>query len=97
MRQTAMLGTHSKAVNRFRVYYILAARFRAEQGHSPKGTKTINDAPEFPDGRTVLLALLCEAQAATILQLPAQPTNAAETREQERVGFLGWCALGAHI
>jgi hypothetical protein len=37
----------------------------------------------------VLLTLLCEGQAATVLQLPAQPTNAAEAREQERVGFLG--------
>ena len=48
-----------------------------------------HDALEFPDGRTVLLTLLCEGQAATVLQLPAQPTNAAEVREQERVGFLG--------
>ncbi|HVT27936.1 MAG TPA: hypothetical protein VHE81_07960 [Lacipirellulaceae bacterium] len=48
-----------------------------------------HDALEFPDGRTVLLTLLCEGQAATVLQLPAQPKNPAETREQERVGFLG--------
>jgi hypothetical protein len=26
---------------------------------------------------------------ATVLQLPAKPTTAAEAREQERVGFLG--------
>jgi hypothetical protein len=48
-----------------------------------------HDALEFPDGRIVLLTLLCEGQAATVLQLPAQPTTAEEVREQERVGFLG--------
>jgi hypothetical protein len=48
-----------------------------------------HDALEFPDGRTVLLTLLCEGQAATVLQLPAQPKSEAEAREQERVGFLG--------
>jgi hypothetical protein len=40
-------------------------------------------------GRNVLLTLLCEGQAATVLQLPAKPTNAEEAREQERVGFIG--------
>ncbi len=48
-----------------------------------------HDAIEFPDGRTVLLTLLCEGQTATVLQLPAQPSNAAEARERERVAFLG--------
>jgi hypothetical protein len=48
-----------------------------------------HDALEFPDGRIVLLTLLCEGQAATVLQLPAQPTSAAEAREQERVNFVG--------
>src|ERR1700691_4867215 len=43
-----------------------------------------HDALEFPDGRTVLLTLLCEGQAATVLQLPAQPKTEAEAREQER-------------
>jgi hypothetical protein len=37
----------------------------------------------------VLLTLLCEGQAASVLQLPAQPKTEAEAREQERVGFLG--------
>ena len=32
-----------------------------------------HDALEFPDGRSVLLTLLCEGQRATVLQLPAQP------------------------
>jgi len=48
-----------------------------------------HDALEFPDGRTVLLTLLCEGQAATVLQLPAQPKTDEETREQERVSYVG--------
>jgi hypothetical protein len=48
-----------------------------------------HDALEFPDGRIVLLTLLCEGQAATVLQLPARPTTAHEEREQQRVGFIG--------
>jgi hypothetical protein len=48
-----------------------------------------HDALEFPDGRTVLLTLLCEGQPATVLQLPAHPKSEVEAREQERVGFLG--------
>jgi hypothetical protein len=48
-----------------------------------------HDALEFPDGRTVLLTLLCEGQTATVLQLPAQPRTETEEREQVRVGFVG--------
>ena len=48
-----------------------------------------HDALEFPDGRIVLLTLLCEGQPASVLQLPATPATAEEAREQERVGFLG--------
>ena len=48
-----------------------------------------HDALEFPDGRIVLLTLLREGQAATVLQLPAQPKTEAEAREQQRVGFVG--------
>ena len=62
------------------------AIFRKVNQHNPT---VHHDALEFPDGRTVLLTLLCEGQAATVLQLPAKPTTAAEAREQERVGFLG--------
>src|SRR6202008_1835735 len=43
-----------------------------------------HDALEFPDGRNVLLTLLCEGQEATVLQLPAQPASAEEKREEER-------------
>jgi hypothetical protein len=48
-----------------------------------------HDALEFPDGRMVLLTLLCEGQTATVLQLPAQPTTAEEQRDQERVSYVG--------
>src|SRR5580698_10061470 len=48
-----------------------------------------HDALEFPDGRIVLLTLLCEGQAATVLQLPAKPTTADEARDQERVSYVG--------
>jgi hypothetical protein len=48
-----------------------------------------HDALEFPDGCIVLLTLLCEGQSATVLQLPAQPTNAEEQRDQERVSYVG--------
>ena len=47
-----------------------------------------HDALEFPDGRTVLLTLLCEGQAATVLQLPAQPATAAEADAQKRVTYV---------
>ena len=48
-----------------------------------------HDALEFPDGRTVLLTHLCEGQAATVLQLPAQPATAAEADAQKRVTYVG--------
>jgi hypothetical protein len=48
-----------------------------------------HDALEFPDGRIVLLTLLCEGQTTTVLQLPAKPATAEEAREQERVGYVG--------
>lgn len=48
-----------------------------------------HDALEFPDGRTVLLTLLCEGQAATVLQLPAQPATASEADAQKRVTYVG--------
>lgn len=48
-----------------------------------------HDALEFPDGQTVLLTELLEGQAATVLQLPAQPATAAEAKEQERVAYIG--------
>ena len=47
-----------------------------------------HDALEFPDGRIVLLTRLSEGQEATVLQLPAQPTTAAEN-VQERIAYAG--------
>jgi hypothetical protein len=48
-----------------------------------------HDALEFPDGRIVLLTTLSEGQEATVLQLPAQPTTAAEADTQKRVVYAG--------
>jgi hypothetical protein len=51
--------------------------------------RTHHDALEFPDGRVVLLTLLCDGQEATVLQLPAQPTTATEEEAQKRVAYSG--------
>ena len=48
-----------------------------------------HDALEFPDGQTVLLTDFCEGQAATVLQLPAQPATATEAEDQQRVVYVG--------
>ena len=48
-----------------------------------------HDALEFPDGHIVLLTQLCEGQKATVLQLPAQPTTAAEANAQTRIAYAG--------
>jgi hypothetical protein len=48
-----------------------------------------HDALEFPDGRIVLLTRLSEGQEATVLQLPAQPKNAAEADAQKRIARVG--------
>ena len=48
-----------------------------------------HDALEFPDGRTVLLTMLRAGQAASVLQLPAQPKTEAEARDQQQVDFVG--------
>ena len=43
-----------------------------------------HDALEFPDGQVVLLTRLYEAQKATVLQLPAEPRAAEQSRKQEQ-------------
>ncbi|MGC1689730.1 MAG: hypothetical protein WA756_07310 [Pseudolabrys sp.] len=48
-----------------------------------------HDALEFADGRIVLLTRLSEGQEATVLQLPAQPTTAAEADAQKRMAYVG--------
>ena len=51
--------------------------------------RTHHDALEFPDGQTVLLTDVLEAQEATVLQLPAQPVTAREAAAKERVPHIG--------
>ena len=48
-----------------------------------------HDALEFPNGRIVLLTQLCSGQAATVLQLPAQPTSETEADSQKRAAYVG--------
>jgi hypothetical protein len=48
-----------------------------------------HDALEFPNGRIVLLTELSRGQEATVLQLPAQPTTAAEADAQTRIAYAG--------
>src|SRR6476660_1818602 len=48
-----------------------------------------HDALEFPDGRIVLLTRLTEGQAATVLQLPAQPAPTAEADIEKRTAYVG--------
>jgi hypothetical protein len=62
------------------------AIFRQVNKDNPR---THHDALEFPDGQTVLLTDMFEGQEATVLQLPAQPVTAADTKAQERVSYAG--------
>jgi len=48
-----------------------------------------HDALEFPDGRVVLLTLLCEGQQAMVLQLPAEPRTPRELENQKRAAYVG--------
>jgi hypothetical protein len=50
---------------------------------------THHDALEFPNGQLVLLTTLPVGQCATVLQLPAQPQNAADAEAQQRVAYAG--------
>ena len=58
------------------------AIFRQVNTHN---AQTHHDALEFPDGRIVLLTDVLEGQEATVLQLPAHPVPAPDTKAQERV------------
>jgi hypothetical protein len=62
------------------------AIFRQVNKHNPRAH---HDALELPDGQTVLLTDVFEAQEATVLQLPAQPVTAREAAAQERVAHIG--------
>jgi hypothetical protein len=50
---------------------------------------THHDALEFPDGQLVLLTSLREGQLATVLQLPAEPKTAVESKAQQRTTYVG--------
>jgi hypothetical protein len=43
-----------------------------------------HDALEFPNGKIILLARLCEGQHATVLQLPVCPRATNEAEQQKR-------------
>lgn len=50
---------------------------------------THHDALEFPNGETVKLTVLEHGQKATVLQLPAEPKNEAEAKQQQRLVAVG--------
>jgi hypothetical protein len=77
---TGLLGWKTKTVKHQTAIFRQVNKERLAAHH---------DALEFPDGRTVLLTSLCEGQAATVLQLPAQPATAAEAQAQKRVTYVG--------
>ena len=77
---TGLLGWKTKTINHQTAIFRQVNKDKLAAHH---------DALEFPDGRTVLLTLMCEGQAATVLQLPAQPATAAEADAQRRVTYVG--------
>ena len=58
------------------------ARFRQINMGNPN---MHHDALEFANGQIVLLTRLCEGQHATVLQLPAEPRSAEETKKEVSV------------
>ena len=76
---TGLLGWKTKIINNQTAIFRQINKEKVAAHH---------DALEFPDGRTVLLTFLCEGQAATVLQLPAQPATAAEVDAQKRVTYV---------
>jgi hypothetical protein len=72
------------------------SRVEGEDNQPPDGNLSANqqvaaahhDALEFPDGRIELLTILCESQAATVLQLPAQQTITAEADAQKHIAYV---------
>jgi hypothetical protein len=77
---TGLLGWKTRTINHQMAIFRQVNKDKSAAHH---------DALEFPDGRTLLLTLLCEGQAATVLQLPAQPTTPVEVNAQKRVSFVG--------
>jgi hypothetical protein len=77
---TGLLGLRTQTINHQTAIFRQLNKEKSAAHH---------DALEFPDGRTVLLTLLCEGQTATVLQLPARPVTAAEADAQKRVTYVG--------
>jgi hypothetical protein len=77
---TGLLGWKTRIINHQTAIFRQVNKDKSAAHH---------DALEFPDGRTVLLTLLCEGQTAIVLQLPAQPVTAAEADAQKRVTYVG--------
>ncbi len=77
---TGLLGWKTKTINHQTAIFRQVNKDRLAAHH---------DALEFPDGQTVLLTHLYAGQAATVLQLPAQPSTAAEADAQKRVTYVG--------
>ena len=75
-----LLGWKTKTINHQTAIFRQVNRDKVVAHH---------DALEFPDGQTILLTCLCEGQAATVLQLPAQPSAATEADAQKRVTYVG--------
>ena len=61
------------------------ARFRQINMGNPN---MHHDALEFANGQIVLLTRLCEGQHATVLQLPAEPCSAEETKKEVSVSVV---------
>jgi hypothetical protein len=77
---TGLFGWKTKTINHQTAIFRQVNKDKSAAHH---------DALEFPDGRTVLLTHLCENQAATVLQLPAQPATTVEANAQKRVTCVG--------
>ena len=77
---TGLLGWKTKTINHQTAIFRQVNKDKVVAHH---------DALEFPDGQTILLTRLCEGQAATVLQLPAQPSTATEADAQKRVTYVG--------
>ena len=77
---TGLLGWKTKTINHRTAIFRQVNKDKLTAHH---------DALEFPDGQTVLLTLLCGDQAATVLQLPAQPATGAQVDAQKRVSYVG--------
>ena len=67
---TGLFGWKTRTINHQTAIFRQVNREKAAAHH---------DALEFPDGRTVLLTVLEDDQAATVLQLPAQPVTTVES------------------